>query len=140
MIPDWFLPLSGWLVGVSIVTFVAGLLLVPFIVARLPQDFFVREETVEWRWPESPLGWLIWSFRNVLGVFLIVPGIAMLIAPGQGLLTIAAGIMLTTLPGKRRFVLWLVHFGGMQHTLNWIRKKAHKPPLLFPERTHVHVG
>lgn len=129
---------SGWIVGVSILTFLAGLFLVPIVVLRMPADFFVKEETSGWHFPQSGLGWVWWVFRNIFGAVLIVSGIAMLVLPGQGILTIAAGLMALTIPGKRRIALWLVHAGGIQRTLNWIRKKGHKPKLLFapPRPSH----
>ena len=40
--------------------------------------------------------------KNLLGVFFVLIGIAMLVLPGQGILTIIAGMMLLDFPGRHR--------------------------------------
>src|SRR5262245_23096682 len=93
---------AGSALVLSIVAFVAGLVAVPIIVARLPADYFVRESE-QVPEPKHPLLRALgrW-FRNLIGTILIMVGIAMLILPGQGVLTMLVGLSLVTFPGKRQ--------------------------------------
>src|SRR4029453_13617262 len=59
-------------------------------------------------------------------------GGAMLLLPGEGLLTIAIGLMLLDVPGKGRIERRLVQRPVVWRALNWIRAKAHRPPLERP--------
>ena len=68
--------------------------------------------------------------RNALGAVLLAAGIAMLVLPGQGLLTILLGLMLVDFPGKRRAERALVARPNVFEALNWLRAKAGRPPLL----------
>ena len=67
--------------------------------------------------------------KNILGCILIVMGLAMLVLPGQGLLTILIGTLLLDFPGKFKFERWLISRKPILRTSNWLRKKAHKAPL-----------
>jgi hypothetical protein len=124
-----------WLLStVSVFMFVATLSALPFIVARIPEDYFMREEE------SSPEGYsnhpllrhVFMIARNIVGIIFILAGIGMLFLPGQGIVTILIGILLTTFPGKRRLLLKIVKQHQVLDTLNWMRRKAHKPPLRLP--------
>ena len=117
------------LVGLSAVTFVGSLIALPWIVASLPRDYFLRQEGWVPAWGRHhPL--VRWSLRIVksgLGIVLIATGFAMLALPGQGLLTLVVGLMLLEFPGKRRFVRWLGRQRRVRAGLDWVRAKMHKP-------------
>ena len=51
----------------------------------------------------------------------------MLVLPGQGILTILAGIMLLDFPGKHRLLRWIVAHPQVLRTLNWLRRRGHPP-------------
>lgn len=106
--------------GVSVAVLVAGILAVPVVVARLPEDFFSRKNHKPSRW------------RNILGWALIVAGVAMLVLPGPGLPAILAGIVLADFPAKRKLLHWLFARGRMFVGLNRMRAKRGKPPLKKP--------
>ena len=60
---------------------------------------FVRRSLADWqRYPV--LRPLLLIAKNLLGFVLIVAGIAMLVLPGQGLLTIVVGVVLMNFPGR----------------------------------------
>ena len=69
--------------------------------------------------------------RNVLGWIFVVAGIAMLVLPGQGLLSILAGLVLIDFPGKHRFELKLLASPGVRRAMNWLRRRAGRPPFDF---------
>jgi hypothetical protein len=121
----------GWLFIVSLVMFFGTLLLLPVVVAMLPADYFVRRR--EDRWPKTLLGSMGLILKNVLGLVFVVMGIVMLFSPGQGVLTILVGIMLLNFPGKRRLEFWLVRKPTVAKALNWIRRKAKRPPLVLTQ-------
>src|SRR5262249_19574684 len=74
--------------------------------------------------------------RNVLGAGLIGAGVAMLVLPGQGILTILIGVSIIDLPLKRRVLRRLLQQPKIQEGVQRLRSKAGKPPLVFPEQTH----
>jgi len=100
-------------------------------VVRMPHDYFIDDHKPPV--DRSALGWTIWLLRNVTAIVLIIAGIAMLVLPGQGVLTIMAGIACRTFPGKFRLQRQLVSRPGVLKALNWIRHKYDREPLLAPE-------
>ena len=113
--------------GVSVGLFVIGVLSIPIVIARLPEDYFVRDEK-----QQSGTGVkhaLLKPLRNVFGVLLVLAGIAMLVLPGQGVLAILLGLSMVDFPGKRKLLLKLVRRRPVKRVVNAIRKRAHKPPL-----------
>ena len=72
------------------------------------------------------------AIKNLLGAALVLIGIAMLVLPGQGALTILAGVFLLEFPGKRRLELRIVRQRPVHLTINWIRARVGRPPLVLP--------
>jgi hypothetical protein len=54
----------------------------------------------------------------------------MLILPGQGLFTIIIGLMLSNYPGKYALEKKLISTPSILKSINWLRKKSNKPPLI----------
>jgi len=111
-----------------LVLFVVTLVGLPVLITRMPSDYFVR--------PRTPIrrGDARWFGRvggNVAGVVLLLLGIAMLVLPGQGLLTILVALVLLDFPGKRRFERWLVHRPKVLAALNALRARASRPPFVI---------
>ena len=52
----------------------------------------------------------------------------MLFTPGQGILSILAGLLLMNFPGKFRLERWLVQRPGVLKSLNWLRARRGKAP------------
>ncbi|MDZ4289200.1 MAG: PGPGW domain-containing protein [Prosthecobacter sp.] len=128
--------LLAWLGLFSAVTFIGSLLLIPFLVVRMGEDYFMphrdEEQTLAGRHPALRVTGLI--LKNALGVLLIAAGIAMLLLPGQGLLTIVIGLMLLNFPGKRAFEVRLIRLPVLLRTINGLRARAHRPPLQLPPK------
>ncbi|MEX1042666.1 MAG: PGPGW domain-containing protein [Pirellulaceae bacterium] len=117
------------LTAIGVFMFLATLIAIPWLLTRLPADYFIRRPVRDWpgRHPAVHLGLVI--VKNLLGVILVLAGIAMLVLPGQGLLTILVGIMFLDFPGKRRMERWLIRRGPILSAANWIRARAGKSPL-----------
>jgi hypothetical protein len=125
----------GWLFAASAVLFVGGLVAMPLLVARMRPDYFVRRRpgAESWGGRHPAVRFTLHAVKNLTGLVLLAAGIAMLVLPGQGIITIVAGLSLLDLPGKRRLELWIVRQRPVLHAINWIREKAHRPPLELPD-------
>lgn len=123
-----------WLGIASLLTAVGTLFAIPLLVIRIPEDYFTRPSRTRNRWrnhhPVIRISVLL--MKNILGVTFILAGIAMLFLPGQGILTILIGITLTNFPGKMALERWLIRHRPVHQTVNWLRKRAHRPPLQIP--------
>lgn len=120
-----------WLAGGSLGLLVLGVLLVPVIVARIPDDYFVRGPDSATA-SHSLIRFVTRIVKNLLGVVLLVAGILMLLLPGQGILTIFAALMLLEFPGKRRLELFIIRQPVVLKAVQWLRRRAHREPLLVP--------
>lgn len=74
--------------------------------------------------------------KNSLGAVLVLVGIVMSLpgVPGQGLLTILIGVMLLDLPGKRGVERKIVGRPKVLRTINRLRKRFGKEPLVLGQR------
>lgn len=113
---------------------VATLLTVPLIIVSLPSRYLnekkdrLSEIQSFWRWPYLVV-------KNMMGVLLVLAGLAMLVLPGQGLLTLAIGLGLMNFPGKRRLIRRLIGQPRVLRAINRLRAKAHKDPVEAPDGT-----
>ena len=129
--------LLWWLLAASAVTFVATLILVPLVIILLPSDYFADRKRHKTPWADQhPLiRWLLIAAKNLLGGVFVLAGIAMLVLPGQGLLTIAIGMMLLDFPGKYKLERWLISRRPVIRSMNWLRRRACQPPFVLGEDT-----
>ena len=138
VMPDWLRAHEvalGWLSVVSAVMFVGSLSAVPWLVVRIPTDYFLRPHHYADRWqPRHPLLRIAFlATKNLMGVVLVLAGVAMLVLPGQGILTIVIGLLFLDFPGKRALELRLVLQPPALLAINWIRSKGNRPPLQMPD-------
>src|SRR5690606_23642726 len=107
----------------SIVTFVGTLLVVPWLVTRIPDDYFThaRRERTAFAGHHPVLRALLLLLKNLLGYSVILLGIILLFLPGQGLLTIIAGLVLIDFPGKYRVERWVAGRRKVLRAMNWLR-------------------
>jgi len=119
---------------VSLALFLVSLVVFPVVVASLPTDYFVRDKRDPARQKrQHPVVWVLLSLvKNIFGFVLILAGIAMLVLPGQGILTILMGVALANFPGKFTLERRLVRQPSVGRTLNRIRSLAGKEPLELP--------
>jgi hypothetical protein len=127
--PGWL----AWATPVSLLTLVVTVLLLPVLVARLPQDYFFREH----RPPRPHTGhWLLryalLVIKNLLGAVLLVAGFAMMVLPGPGVVTVLASFALLNLPGKYHLERWLVSRPQVRAAITLMRERAGQPPLHLP--------
>ncbi|WP_447984832.1 PGPGW domain-containing protein [Nitrospira sp. Nam74] len=121
--------LSG-LVILSIVGFIGSLIAIPLILVRLPPNYFDERHPRKWMENHHPVLRLIGHVvKNVAGFVLLAAGIAMLVLPGQGILTMLIGISLVDFPGKRQLERKLIGQPAVLNTINKVREKFGQPPL-----------
>ncbi len=119
---------------VGIATFLGSLVAVPWILVRIPSDYFVletRAPTVLEGVPPLLRAPLIVA-KNLLGGVLIAGGVAMLVLPGQGILTILLGVSLIDFPGKYALERRLVRRRAVHGAINWIRRRRGREPIEVP--------
>lgn len=116
--------------------FVGSLVVIPILVARIRSDYFVsRTPPAESRMGQHPAARIaFYAAKNLLGLVLLLAGIAMLALPGQGILTILVGLTLLNFPGKRRLELRIVRLRRVLRAINWMRARAKRPPLILPDK------
>jgi hypothetical protein len=135
MLPEWLRlheTMLWWMGAASMLTFVGTLIVIPLLVVRIPTDYFIRDRRHQLSMPNQLslprlLGLVL---KNIIGLIFILAGIAMLVLPGQGVLTILLGIMLMNFPGKSTLELHIVQQPTVLRAINWMRQRAHHPPLL----------
>ncbi len=122
--------------SLSLLLLALTLVALALVVITLPADYFTRDH----REPSSlahphPLPWRGLSlFKNLLGIAFILLGIALLVLPGQGALTILIGLTMTNFPGKYRLERRMMRQRAINKTLNKIRALAKKTPLEIPKK------
>ncbi len=116
-----WLPVLGW---ISLTMFVLSLALVPILLVKIPTNYFIREEISSSGNKMSSFHYsLVWLLRNLAGLALIIAGLAMIILPGQGLLTILLGLFVADFPGKHSLERKIVKLPAVYQSINWIREK-----------------
>lgn len=125
----------GIIGGISVLLFFASILSLPFLVSLIPVDYFQNPEPYKtYRSFKHPvIRILIISAKNIAGWSLIFAGILMLLLPGQGLIALSMGVALINFPGKRKVVCKLIGNQRIFRSINWLREKRNKKPLLAPE-------
>ena len=136
---DWLSDHPGLLIGafgLSIALFVGSLVAVPVAVTRIPADYFTHPHRPRGPWDGRPrplrIAFLVG--RTMVGVLLILAGIAMLALPGQGLLTILVGVLVLDFPGKYALERRVIRRDRVRNLLNRLRARRRVPPLIHPDR------
>ncbi len=131
---DFVTAYAGWFALASLLSFIAGLVLMPMFVARIPADYFSRPRRKRWssgaRRPLVQL--LLIGAKNCLGIILVTAGLLMIFMPGQGLITLLVGLMIMNYPGKHAVERWLINRPHVLTGVNWLREKYDSPPLTPP--------
>jgi len=120
------------LFGISVATLIMTFIMLPVMITRLPQNYFVSDER------PSPLSrilivhWILMALKNALGFAFVLLGIVLLFLPGQGLLTLIIGLTIMNYPGKFAIERWLAMRPHVLPALNWLRTRYGQPPLDQP--------
>ena len=133
-ISEWLMAhqyLLGWIGVISLLVFFLSLLSLPWLVAMIPEDYFLSQKRKRTILKNEVFGtWIvIFIVKNSIGLLLVTGGVLMLFLPGQGVLTIIAGLIMTDYPGKFELERRIVSNKKILEKLNWLRNKANRPSL-----------
>jgi hypothetical protein len=150
---DWFESARAWLqtlswqeqmcLGLSLflISFFGSLAFTALVIVQMPATYFQDTRHPPALVQEHPI--IRWAGRigkNLLGLVLIVLGVLLSLPgiPGQGLLTILIGLMLLDFPGKHRLERKLVLRPSIRSTIDRLRARFGKPPLVLDESEDSH--
>ena len=123
-----------WIGLISFLTFLFGLLLMPFVIMRLPEDYFLSPQNGDQTSTvlrDSSTLFLV--FKNLMGGVLLCLGVVMLFLPGPGLMGALIGLSLVDIPGKRWVLGRILNISGLRSAINGLRGKRGRPPLKFED-------
>lgn len=120
-----------WIAAFSGLVFVGSLVVVPWLAVRIPADYFVTKHRPKLPFADRHrlLRWTGLIVKNLTGTLLVLAGIAMIFLPGQGLLTVAMGVLLIDFPGKHNLEGKIIRWHPVLKSINWLRGKAGVEPL-----------
>jgi hypothetical protein len=117
---------------VSAIALVGSMIAIPFILVRLPEDYFDVRVPRSWMSNQHPFVRVFGQVvKNVAGIVFLLAGISMLVLPGQGLLTILIGVSLLDFPGRRRLEARIIGHRMMFGAVNGLRAKFGKPAFVL---------
>jgi archaellum biogenesis protein FlaJ (TadC family) len=103
------------------------------VLIRLPTDYF-RGSRAQGPRDESHrvFGRIGIVLKNLLGAILVICGAILSVPgiPGQGLLTVLAGVLLLDFRGKRRLLCKILGRPLLLRSINWMRTRFAQPPLI----------
>jgi hypothetical protein len=95
------------------------------VLLALPADYLREGDRANRHWVARIVRSLIGVILVAIGLVLSLPGI-----PGQGILTIVAGLILIEFPGRHRLIAALIGRPAILHAVNRVRARFKRPPLL----------
>ena len=115
----------------SFIVLIASILLIPWIVTRIPSDYFTHPKRQKYLWDDQPniLRYLFVFLKNILGMMLVLGGFALLFLPGQGIATMMIGLLIMDFPYKYKVETWIIKHPVVLRSINRLRKKAKQRPL-----------
>lgn len=116
----------------SVVFFIGSLIAIPYILVRLPADYFDIRIPRPWMKDHHPIlrvmGHIV---KNAVGAIFLFVGFLMLFLPGQGVLTMVIGVSMLDFPGKRKVEASLIGQPTVLGVINSMREKFGKLPLIL---------
>lgn len=117
--PSSLLPiLAVWLASTIVSMLIAGAVLL-----TLPEDYLREGDRSQRHWTARVVRTLVGVILVGAGIVLSVPGI-----PGQGILTIIAGLTLIEFPGRHRLIRALIGRPRILAAVNRFRAYFNYPP------------
>ena len=106
-----------WLASTVLSMLIAGAVLL-----TLPEDYLREGDRAQRHWAARIARTVIGVILVAIGIVLSVPGI-----PGQGILTIIAGLTLIEFPGRHRVIRALIGRPTVLRAVNRLRARFHRP-------------
>ena len=135
----WLVHNVWWLTAGSIILSVSGLFVGLMVVLRLPADYFLHDtrQPVLASSRHPLLRILLLVLKNIAGVLMLILGIIMAVPmiPGPGLIFMLMAVSLLDIPGKYAAERYLIHRPFVLHSINTLRTRWNRPPLVAPKKT-----
>ncbi|MGK0296502.1 MAG: hypothetical protein ACI9XC_000091 [Gammaproteobacteria bacterium] len=130
--------IAKWIFAISFLMFIGTIVLVPYLITLIPDDYFShdRPEARDFSAHHPMIRLMLLFLKNLVGYILVILGVAMLVLPGQGILTIVIGLILVDFPKKYQLERWIVSRSRLLRTMNWFRRRASKNPLTVTSHTN----
>jgi hypothetical protein len=110
------------------------------VLVRLPTDYFRGSRAQSQDSSHGIFFRIGVVLKNLLGAILVICGVILSVPgiPGQGLLTVLAGVVLLDFPGKRRLLYKILSQPFLLRSINRLRTKFSRPPLIagWQDRPH----
>ncbi len=118
----------------SLAFFIGSLIAIPYILVRLPADYFDVRVPRPWMQNHHPVLRLVGHVvKNAVGAIFLFAGFLMLFLPGQGILTMLIGVSMLDFPGKRKVEARMIGQPTVLSVINGMRQKFGKPPLTIAD-------
>ncbi len=117
---------------VSVGSFIGSILFCTLIIMYLPSDYFLLKRQVN-RAGHPILRVTLKVLKNLFAAVLIVVGFIQIPLPGQGVLTMLIGIVISDMPGKRRLERRIIRLPSVLSTANGIRSRFRRPLFVLDE-------
>ena len=120
---------------VSVTSFVLTVVGCVVMITNLPSNYFIGSYK-ERRIKNPFLRFFVSLLKNIVGIFLIIVGVLMSLpaVPGQGLLTVLVGLIISDFPGKKRLARRIIRIRTVYLAANKIRLHFKREPLELEER------
>ncbi len=120
---------NRWKVAiVSVLSFVLTVAGCAVMITNLPANYFIGSYK-ERRINNPFVRFFVSLIKNIVGFLLIIVGALMCLLPGQGLLTVLAGLIISDFPGKKRLARRIICIRTVYLTANKIRLHFKRQPL-----------
>jgi Putative transmembrane protein (PGPGW) len=118
----------------SLVAIIVSMVLVPYLVIRIPADYLTANRSAEGiaHRRHAVAQGIFYGLKNLLAIVLILLGLIMLVTPGQGVITLLAGLALLDMPGKRRLERWIISQPPLLGAINKLRARSGRAPVELP--------
>ena len=107
-----------WLASTIFSMLIAGAVLL-----ALPADYLREGDRSQRHWTARIVRTVVGIILVAVGIVLSVPGV-----PGQGILTILAGLTLIEFPGRHHLIRALLGRPAVLHAVNRVRVRFNRPP------------
>ena len=98
---------------------------IKYFAAKIPKDYFTNKQRVSKIKEISIVLWLFYIItKNLIGYIFIILGILALVLPGQGILMILIGLVMSDYPGKQNLERRVISIKTVRRGVNWLRKKS----------------
>lgn len=110
---------------ISVLIFIFSIVGLRLFIIAIPSDYFINKKRVSALRDNSILLWVFYKiFKNIIGYIFIAIGLLALVLPGQGILMILIGLMMSDYPKKFDLEKKIIKINTVRKSVNWIRIKS----------------